>query len=101
MMLLRSVHPIASLFTAISQISIAPISPQTYTANAEASINELQTQYNTTTGVYDTTGYENSLFPFSLPVRILLSSTSYHSPQNIPCRFINSKISVGGIVQIV
>ena len=62
MMLLRSVPPIASLFTAISQISIAPISPQTYTANAEAAINELQTRYNTTTGVYDTTGYEIFLF---------------------------------------
>jgi hypothetical protein len=101
MMLLRPVHPIASLFTAISQISIAPISPQTYTANAEAAINELQTRYNSTTGVYDTTGYEIFLFPFSLPVRILPSSTSCHSPQKIPWRFIDSKISVGGIVQIV
>ena len=83
MMLLRSFHPIASLFTAIGQISIAPISPQAYTANAEAAINELQTLYNTTTGVYDTTGYGIFLVPLSLPVRILHSSTSCHSTQII------------------
>ena len=57
-MLFTSVHSFLFLSTAVSVISAQD--SQYYQSNAEAALNTLQKWYNTTSGIYDTTGWWNS-----------------------------------------